>query len=209
MSNPISAADFAKALRSQRGLLQPVSAEGFVRNTPDEASVEFSPSDAHCLYWIAVPLQMIDRVQLLGKRPCAGALQDYVILYFKTPEATEAIVYAELLAQRSRTCLCPEAGRSHSGFRAADDGSKAFLSILIRLILSNRGVYVVNSHPTLSIVAKVAVSCTPPTPPIIYDNITVSPNNDPSDPNHNCILLRQCPAESVFPSATILDSHFA
>jgi hypothetical protein len=119
---------------------------------------------------------MIDRVQLLGKRPCAGALQDYVILYFKTPEATEAIVYAELLAHRSRTCPCPEAGRSHSGLRAADDGSKAFLSILIRLILSNRGVYVVNSHPALSIVAKVAVSCTPPTPPIIYDNITVPPN---------------------------------
>src|SRR5438445_6897197 len=99
MPSPLEAEQFAKELNSERGLVVAPSAEGFVRKTDDAAVIEFSPSISLplCITWTKVPLKMIDKVELLGKRQCLDHLHDYVILYFKQPSSPDATVLAELL----------------------------------------------------------------------------------------------------------------
>jgi hypothetical protein len=99
MSTPLNAEELARALQSEGGLPNIYSAEGLVRKTTDPHVVEFSPSHPVplCLVWLKIPLKMIEKVQLLGKRQCLDHLHDYVLIYFKRPESAEAAVFAELL----------------------------------------------------------------------------------------------------------------
>jgi|HubBroStandDraft_6_1064221.scaffolds.fasta_scaffold12498_3 hypothetical protein len=120
MSYPISADEFARALHSESGLLDIASAEGFVRKAPEETVLEFSPAATHCLRWIKIPLQMIDKVQLLGKRLCLGQLQEYAVLYFKRPENRESMIYAELLQYSAAECTSC-AGATHEPSSSVGD----------------------------------------------------------------------------------------
>jgi hypothetical protein len=97
MSHDLSTEQFVKAIQSDQGLTIAPTASGFVRKTPDAAVIEFSPSFSLCAIWVRIPVKMIDKVKLLGKRQCLDHLHDYVILYFKHPESSEAGVFAQLL----------------------------------------------------------------------------------------------------------------
>jgi hypothetical protein len=96
----MSAEEFAEALATSKGLVPPPSAEGIVRKSDDPKVIELSPSSPafpRCSLWIRIPVEIIDRVLLLGKRACGDHVHDYVVLYFKRPSGVEARVYAQLL----------------------------------------------------------------------------------------------------------------
>jgi hypothetical protein len=99
MSLPLDVEAFAMALNSDRGVIPTPSAEGFVRKTDDPKVIEFSPPSlgSSCTTWIRLPLDMIEKVQPLGKRSCKDHHHDYVVLHFKQPRNTEAAIFAELL----------------------------------------------------------------------------------------------------------------
>jgi hypothetical protein len=188
MTHQISGSEFARAIHSPRGLRTVVAVTGFVRKAAEEANVEFSPPESHCLQWISIPVRLIDKVDVIDKRECHGELRDYVILYLKTPENADALVLFDLYPYRA--CGCSET--------SGDDGSSKFLKFFLRRIVDRWGIYLNNTNPSRSIDADVIVRCDSSSPPHPY-NVTVGPNQTP--------LVVQC-GEALPAELQIVDSHF-
>ena len=88
---------FGKALASAEGLQLPVIVRGLVKKTADTKIIDFSPDTIGCDYWLNIPLTMIEKVAVLGKRQCLDHVHDYVAIQFKAPTDSEAKVFASLL----------------------------------------------------------------------------------------------------------------
>src|SRR5437868_2606009 len=97
MCHEFTAEEFFDALHSEQGVVTKPTVTGYVRKTADQAFIDFSPALALCAIWIRIPLSMIAKVTVLGKRPCFDHVHDYVRLTFKSPASPEAAVFAQLL----------------------------------------------------------------------------------------------------------------
>jgi hypothetical protein len=98
MMSLMDAGDFAKALSAESGLVFPLSIAGFVEKAGNANLIRFSPAGAYeCLHWISIPVDIIDKVQPLGKRRCTDHVHDFAVLHFKRPSNPESSVYADLL----------------------------------------------------------------------------------------------------------------
>ena len=97
MFEPLDAATFAKALASDEGLRPPIIVHGLVRKTADAKVIEFTLDVITCHLWLKIPLDLIHRVVVLGKRTCHDHTHDFVAIQFKSPTNAEAQVFAALL----------------------------------------------------------------------------------------------------------------
>ena len=97
MFQPLDAATFAKALASDEGLRPPIIVHGLVRKTADAKVIEFTLDVITCHLWLKIPLDLIERVVVLGKRTCHDHTHDFVAIQFKSPTNAEAQVFAALL----------------------------------------------------------------------------------------------------------------
>jgi hypothetical protein len=63
-----------------------------------------------CNFWIPIPGNLIESVDLLGKEECKGHTYDYVRLTLKLPSAPEGQLYAGLMLQAQRAQEAGAAG---------------------------------------------------------------------------------------------------
>lgn len=84
----------------------------------------------YCSLWVSIPTDLIDSIDLLGKRQCEGTFYDYVRLTFKLPSSAEGVLLAGLLLQSElvrQSCECQSSGVYGVGCgQARDDVKKAY-----------------------------------------------------------------------------------
>jgi len=90
-----SPADFVKALSTDT-LKRPVILTGMVKKAEQLDALLFSPANS-CLAWVSIPLEMIEKVEWLGKAPCKDHTHDLVNLVLKETDKGEASFFADLL----------------------------------------------------------------------------------------------------------------
>ena len=104
MPKSFSGADFVKAL-SEGSLREPIVKEGMVKPSEnDPNSIQFSEGNT-CQNWTKIPVEMIERVELLANIRCKDHQHPLVRLYLKEPpgENKVAAVLSELLRDGTRT----------------------------------------------------------------------------------------------------------
>jgi hypothetical protein len=108
MLGALDQASFTAALSSEDGLLPPILIIGLVKkgNAPD--FIEFTADVPGCLQWIRVPVTLIEKVLVLGKRQCRDHFHDLVQIQLKQPDSPEGKVFANLLQQASSTPVQPD-----------------------------------------------------------------------------------------------------
>ncbi len=95
MLESLDAATFVKALMSDEGLQHRTRVSGLVKKTADPKFIEFSINA--CQDWVKVPVEIIEKVYVLGKHACRDHSHDYITLEFKPATNPEAKVFASLL----------------------------------------------------------------------------------------------------------------
>lgn len=110
MLDPLDALAFAKALSSDEGIQRPLSVSGLVRKTDDPKVIAFTLDTGTCHDWVKIPIDLIEKVFVLGKRTCRDHVHDFVTIQFKLPTNPETKVFAALL--RSRETIDPLSARS-------------------------------------------------------------------------------------------------
>ena len=96
-----SGEDFLNELTSEAGLRlppSPIALRGMVKRPDDAAAqtVPFSPGTS-CAMWIDVPVNVIEKVEHLGKVSCRDHEHEYVQMHFKLPDSDEGLLFANLL----------------------------------------------------------------------------------------------------------------
>jgi hypothetical protein len=113
------------------GLIRPANMHGSLNTSSSEQStqglvaLEFSRIE-FCQLWVTIQADLIDTIDLLGKRSCQGEIYDYARITLKLPSTPEGLLYAGLMHQYL------EATRSEH-FDTGDDLSE-LLDIVTRIL---------------------------------------------------------------------------
>lgn len=101
MSQSFSPEDFVKTL-SDGNLKDALILQGLVKQLKNDPSVLLFSEGAECAIWVTIPIDIIDKVEVLEVPPYRDHPHQLVRLHFKAPSATnrEASVFAELLKMR-------------------------------------------------------------------------------------------------------------
>ena len=96
VSTGYTPSDFIERLRSGTLAGSP-RISGMVRLAGEVADrIEFS---ANCSQWVYIPVEMIDRIDYVGTRPCKDHAHNVATLYLKEPGSEEAKVLARVIME--------------------------------------------------------------------------------------------------------------
>jgi hypothetical protein len=94
----LSADDFFEKLQQDKLITEtPFSIVGMVKKSDgNEKTIKLAPG-GHCSNWVTVPLEFIDRVEMVSTVPCKDHSHPLVKLHMKKPKTAEGQLYFDLL----------------------------------------------------------------------------------------------------------------
>jgi hypothetical protein len=106
--SPLDAVTFADALSSDEGLQRPILASGLARKTEHPQIIEFTRDFLGCHGWVKIPVELIEKVLVLGKRESHERTYDFVTIQFQPATSPEAKIFAALLHNQEASGVTDE-----------------------------------------------------------------------------------------------------
>ncbi len=103
-------------------ITSPLIFTGMVKQAGDDKHLLFA-FGTHCEHWSKVPLEIIEKVEVLQILPCKDHTHPFVKLHFKHPASGEGQFFAALAAQLASAIHPCGAGGPEASFLAARRGT--------------------------------------------------------------------------------------